>query len=265
MFKVVNTVKLLREYFIFNLKACMEYRAAFIGQFFAVFINNGTFLIFWYLVYGKVDGDINGYVFDDVTLLWGVIAASFGLSEVLFGNSNRLSSIIYKGELDTYILQPKPILPNIVCSRMVMLGWGDILYGLFIMLFSFGLDPVRIPLFLLFSFTGALVFTAFRILIHSLTFFIGNNEVLSMTLENIIITLGVYPASIFRGAIMILLYTILPVTFMVYIPVEILNVFNLKSLLFVLFGDTLFILVSLFIFYSGLKRYESGNMIGTRL
>lgn len=257
--------KLLKEYFIFNLKACLEYRAAFIGQFFAVCINNGTFLIFWYLVYGKVDGDLNGYMFSDVTLLWGIIAASFGLSEVIFGNSNKLSSIIYKGELDTYILQPKPILPNIVCSRMVMLGWGDILYGFIIMLFSFGWDPVRIPLFILFSITGALVFTAFRVLIHSLTFYIGNNEVLSMTLENIIITLGVYPASIFRGVILILLYTLLPVAFMVYLPVEILNVFSIKSFLVVILGDTLFISLSLLLFYTGLKRYESGNMIGTRL
>lgn len=262
MFKVVNLIK---NYFSFNLKACMEYRVAFIGQLFAVCLNNGAFMIFWYLLYSRVGGDLNGYAFRDIVMLWAIIASSFGLSEVVFGNSSKISSIIFKGELDVYILQPKPILPNLVCSRMVMLGWGDIVYGFVVFLIVFGFDPVRFSLFLLFSITGALVFTAFRVLIHTLTFYIGNNEALSMTLENTLITVGTYPSTIFKGPIMFLLYTALPVALMAFMPIGVINVFSPVKLIIILIGDSLFITLSICFFYKGVRRYESGNMIGARM
>lgn len=262
MFKVVDLIK---HYFSFNLKACMEYRAAFIGQFFAVFVNNGTFIIFWYLIYNRVGGDINGYSFNDIVMLWAIIASAFGLSEVIFGNSSKISSIIFSGELDVYILQPKPILINLVSSRMVMLGWGDILYGFIVFFIVFGLDPVRLLLFILFTITSALVFTSFRIIIHSFTFFIGNNEALAFTLENTLITAGTYPSTIFKGPVIMLLYTVIPAGFMAFLPVEIISEFNIIKLAILLIGDGIFISLSVLFFYKGIKKYESGNMIGARI
>ncbi|MBN2617687.1 MAG: ABC-2 family transporter protein [Spirochaetales bacterium] len=262
MFKVVNLIK---SYFSFNLKATMEYRSAFISQLFAVFINNGTFLIFWYLILNRVGGNINGVYFNDIVMMWAIVATSFGFSEVFFGNSPRISSIIYKGELDVYILQPKPVLINLISSRMSVLGWGDIFYGFVIFFINFGLDYKKIILFIIFSITGTLVFTAFRVLIHSLTFFIGNNESLSTTLENIMITLGVYPSSIFRGPIMLLFYTIFPVFFMVYLPINLLNEFSIYKIIILLLGDFVFMVIAFSVFYFGLKKYESGNLIGSRM
>ncbi len=262
MFRVVNLVK---SYFLFNLKACMEYRAAFIGQLFAVCINNGFFMIFWYIIFSKVDGNLNGYIYKDIVMLWSIVAASFGLSEVVFGNGSKISKIIYNGDLDVYILQPKPILVNLVSSRMVMLGWGDVLYGYVVFFIVFGLDPIRLPLFILFSITGALVYTAFRVIIHSLTFYIGNNEVLSMTLENTLLSVSTYPATIFKGPILILLYTALPAGFITFIPVEIISNFNLMKFILVILADALFITISVLFFYRGVRHYESGNMIGTRM
>lgn len=262
MFKVANLIK---HYFTFNLKACMEYRAAFIGQFFAIFINNGTFMLFWYLLYGRVGGSINGYVFKDIVMLWAIIASSFGFAEVIFGNSSKIAPIIFSGELDVYILQPKPILPNLVSARMVMLGWGDALYGIIVFFIVYGLDPVRLLLFIFYSVSGAIVFTGFRVLIHSLTFYIGNTQNLSSTLENTLLGLGTYPATIFKGPVLILLYTAFPIGFIAFLPVEIINSFNLKLFIYIILGDITFILLSVFVFYKGLKKYESGNIIGSRL
>lgn len=262
MFTVVSLIK---KYFAFNVKACLEYRAAFIGQLFAVFINNGAFMLFWFLIYSKVGGSINGYSYKDIVLLWGVIASAFGWSEVLFGNGKNITRIIYTGELDIFILQPKPVLPNLVCSKMVMLGWGDALYGLVTFFLVFGLDPIRLVLFIIYTVTGAVVFTGFRVIIHSLTFYLGNVQVLSATLINTLLGLGTYPATIFRGPILFLLYTALPVGFIAFLPVESLNSFSIKTFVYILLGDSIFVALAIWIFYLGLKKYESGNIIGSRM
>jgi len=258
-------LKLLRKYFLFNLSAGMEYRTSFLIQVFGMVLNNCAFIIFWKMLFDRVGGDINGYGFREVMFLWALATFGFGISEIFMGNSRQISSIIYKGELDVYLLQPRPVLPNLVCSRMNISGWGDLIYGAALFLLTQALSPGKILLFLLFSLLMAVVFVSVRVLYHSLTFFLGNAEQFASTISELVIMFTIYPGSIFSGPSTWILHTLIPAALVAWIPAQLFAAFDPVKLLLLLAADGVVVLLSFVLFREGLKRYSSGNRMGTRL
>ena len=259
-----SLLRLAAHYLRFNLSANIAYPTSFTIQVLGMFLNNGTFIIFWFVLFEQIGGEIAGYAFSDVMFLWALTASGFGISIVVFGNAHQISRVIYKGELDVYLLQPKPVLPNLIMSRMVVFGWGDLAYGIILFVLT---QPSTLSgwlLFLLFSVLAALVLTAVRVLYHCLTFFFGNAEGFAALAGEMVISFMLYPGSIFRGAPSWILHSLIPAALIAYIPVRIFAEFHLGMLLVVLAADAVIIAVAVLVFRLGLRRYESGNLIGSR-
>jgi ABC-2 type transport system permease protein len=263
-FKEDKMLKLMGKYIKFNLAAAMEYRVSFIVQVLGMALNNSAFIFFWLILFERV-GDINGYGFREVMLLWSLAAAGFGVNEVFLGNGRSLSRIIYQGELDVYLLQPVPLLPNILSSRMSVSGWGDIVYGVILFFFTQELSFLSITLFSFSSILAALLFSSVNVLYHSLTFYLGNGESLAMSAYNMVLTFATYPGSIFKGASTWIMHTILPAGLIIWIPMELILDFTWGKFLLLIGADCVLILSALIIFRTGIKRYASGNRMGTRI
>jgi len=255
---------LIGKYIRFNLAAAMEYRVSFVIQVLGMALNNSAFIFFWLLLFDKV-GDINGYGFTEVMLLWSLAAAGFGFNEVFLGNGRYLSRIIYQGELDVYLLQPVPLIPNILCSRMNVSGWGDLAYGIILFLLSQELTPLRIFLFAVSCVLAALLFSSINLFYHSLTFYMGNGENLASAAYNMVLTFATYPGTIFKGASTWIMHTLLPAALVIWIPTELILHFSLSRALFLLAGDGILMATAYLLFKGGLRRYASGNRMGTRL
>ena len=61
------------------------------------------------------------------------------------------------------------------------------------------------------------------------------------------------------------MFTAIPAGIISYLPVELLREFSWLQLFFLLAGSLSFFALAFSVFYSGLKRYESGNKFGMRL
>ena len=73
-----------------------------------------------------------------------------------------------------------------------------------------------------------------------------------------------YPGSIFSGWAKILLFTLIPAGFVAHVPVELLREFDpAKMGLLLAFTGAIWV-VAIWVFQAGLRRYESGNLIGMR-
>ena len=260
-----NTVRLLLAYFKFNLSAGMAYRGAFITQVFGMALNNSAFIVFWLILLDQVGGAIKGYEFNDVMFLWALAGSGFGLGQVFMGNSHHVSRIIYSGELDVYLLQPKPVALNLVGSRMVVSGWGDVIYGVVLFLATQSITWWSVLLFILFSILMALVLTALRLLYHSLSFFFGNAESFAGFASEMVVNFILYPGSIFKGPTVWILHSLVPAALIGYMPVRLIKTFDAGLFAVLLVADSIFIAASLFVFHRGLKVYESGNRIATRV
>ena len=198
-------------------------------------------------------------------MLWALSSSSFGVCFVVFGNVSQITRMILNGELDTYLLQPKDPLINIVCSKTVISAWGDTLYGVILFVILNGINIPKFLLFVLFCISGGIIMASLLTIIHSLSFYSGSTESLAQMATEFLVSFSIYPEGIFGNGIKFVLYSIRPAAFIVYIPAGIINQFSILKLLLVLAVALLWIAVAYIIFYKGLKKYESGNLIVNKL
>lgn len=257
-------LRLFGHYVRFNLSAGMEYRASFLTQVLGMALNNASFIVFWLIIFHQL-GDIRGYGFDDVMFLWALSAVGYGMAGVFLGNAGGISRTIMLGELDIYLLQPKPVLPSLLASRMSLPAWGDLLYGIVLYAATQPIAAGPIALFLLFSLLFCLVLASVRVLYHSLTFFLGNAEEFAGTASELVIAFCLYPGSVFEGPATLVLHSLVPAALVAWIPIGLFRSFSWSRLGALVGADALVVGAALALFRLGLRRYESGNRIGARM
>ncbi len=257
-------LRLIKDYFLLNLSAAMEYRASFIIQVLGMALNNAFFLFFWWIVFNNT-GNIGNYSFRHVMTIWAIASSAFGAAFILFGNTRNISNLIVQGELDVYLLQPKNVLINVICSRSSAASWGDLLYGFIVFFAVYGFNPGKLMLFTLFVVSGALFITSMLIIAHSFTFRMGNSSNIANAVLEFLISFSIYPEDIFKGYIKFIIYSVLPAGFITFFPLRIMNEFKPVMLLALLLINTAYFITAFIIFYRGLKKYESGNLITTRM
>lgn len=262
---VERHLRLIGQYFKVNLSSAMEYRGSFWLQVFGMAINNASFVFFWWVAFSKIGNAVAGYTFQDVMFIWAAASSSFGLSRVIFGNVDRISRVIMTGELDNYLLQPRNVLLNVACSRTQVSAWGDFVYGYILLVLTNGFSFGGLGLFTLFTVLGGVFMSATAAAFHTLTFLLGNAErIAGMAFEGII-NFCIYPDKIFTGFVRTLLYTAIPAGFITHIPLQLFRSFNAGTLALLILAAIGYALLAFWLFHRGLKKYESGNLIVTRL
>lgn len=234
-------------------------KTTFLVNIIFMIINNASFIIQWIILY-SLKNDVGGYTFKQVLLLWGIAASVYGLSHFAFQNAFSLSDTITNGKLDAYLVQPKSVLISVITSKIEASAIGDMIYGL-IMLFISGVTIPKVLLFILFTICGGTIITAFAIINASLSFWFSKSDMIADTANRLIICFDTYPEGIFKGLAKIMLFTIIPVGFMSYFPVRVMTQFDLNLTLSVMFMTVLSAFLAFWMFYKGLKKYSSSNLM----
>jgi ABC-type uncharacterized transport system permease subunit len=115
---------------------------------------------------------------------------------------------------------------------------------------------------------------------NTLTFFWGDSSMPANFVQQLMINLTLYPDKIYGPPVRALMYSLIPVGLAVHTPLRLLKTMS-QGLLQAgpmpaeaappllaagaLLGSILFCALAARFFYAGLKRYESGNQIVTRL
>jgi len=261
--KLFNWLGLAAAYFRLNLRAHLEYRGAFISQVVAMALNDCVWIVFWTLFFTRFPV-LRGWDVKDVLTIWGLAATGYGLAAAFCGNAHFLPSLVVRGQLDAWMLYPRRLLPHVILGRMSASAWGDVVFGYGVYIFFVRPDVAHLCLFILLSLSSALVFVGFCILAGSLSFYIGNAEVLAEQWRMVLVTFSTYPATLFEGGVKVLLYTLIPAGFVSYLPVEALHRLSWQYTLCTIGGALLVLAAGVTAFYVGLRRYESGSLIDLR-
>jgi ABC-2 type transport system permease protein len=80
-----------------------------------------------------------------------------------------------------------------------------------------------------------------------------------------VISFATYPNSLFTGYVRVLLFTLIPAGFVGAVPVMIIQQRSGWLLLGLAGTAVLFWLIALLLFYTGLRRYESGSAINVNV
>lgn len=238
-------------------------KVTFFSNMFFMILSNATFIIQWVVLYSLKD-NVGGYTFKQVLLLWGIAASTYGVSRFFFKQAFNLSETITAGKLDAFLVQPKNVLLSVITTDVSPSALGDLLYG-YIMLFIFGFSIKSFLLFTLFTITGAIILVAVAIILGSLSFWFNRTDIVSDLGNSMMTNFATYPDGIFKGLVKGLLYTLFPVAIVNHIPVTIMSEFSLSLTILVIFISLIFVALAFFIFFKGLKRYSSSNLMSARV
>ena len=261
--KIRNYLGLAAAYTRLNLNAQLEYRGAFISQVAAMFLNDGVWVVFWILFFTRFPV-LRGWSLDDVITLWAVAAAGFGLAHAIYGNALALAGLIAQGQLDVWMLYPRALLPHLLLGKMSATAWGDAIFGYVVYLAFVRPDMAHLLLFVALTLSVAMVFVGFSVLSGSLGFYLGNASAIADQWRFAMLTFSTYPAVLFEGAVKLLLFSVVPAGFVSYLPIRALRDLSLADAGLALAGAFGVLAAGVAVFYYGLRRYESGNLMELR-
>ncbi len=263
MRRTANFLGLAVAYTRLNFNAQLEYRGAFLSQVAAMFINDGVWVAFWSLFFTRFQV-LRGWTVTDVITVWAITAAGFGLAHGVFGNALRLAALIAQGQLDVWMLYPRELLPHLLLGRMSASAWGDALFGYAVYILYVRPDAIHLLLFTGLTLSVAMLFVGFSVTAGSLGFFLGNASALASQWQNAMITFSTYPAILFEGLVKLVLFTLIPAAFISYLPIEALRQLSPGYAALAALGAFGVLVAGIFVFYRGLRRYESGNLTEMR-
>jgi|SRR5215207_2158460 len=257
----LGNLKFAWALFTTNLKSVTALRGSFLLSMAFMALNNATFLVFWWVLFGRV-GSLRGWQGPEVLLLFGVSAAGFGLMQAVAGGAVHLSRFIDEGALEPLLTQPKPTLLYALGCRSQASGFGDFLSGIAFMALSGYLSWSTAPLVIFAVLASATIFTATCVVLFSLAFWFSRTHTLSRQLLDITITFSLYPEPLFGGGLRLLLFTVVPAGFVSYLPASLVRSASLADAALLGLGCVGYGWLALRVFRRGLSRYSSGSRFG---
>jgi len=248
--RTVNTLKFARALIATNLKASMALRGAFVMQALFMAFNNFTFFVFWWVLMRRTPS-LRGWQLADIQVLFGVVAAGYGLTVTLAGGVRYLGQVIEDGALDTLLTQPKPVLLHALGLRLQPSGFGDMLSGLLFIGWSGLVSWRAAPAVGLAVVAGALVCASCGI------------ETAARQLWELLLTFSLYPEPLFGGALRLALFTVLPAGFVGYLPARVVREPSIQNMSVLAIGAVVYLAAAAQLFDAGLRRYTSGSRFST--
>jgi ABC-2 type transport system permease protein len=261
--EVENQLKVIVLSVKYNIMREMTNHVTFVTNILFMMLNNAIFIIQWLLLF-RLRDNIGGYKVGDVLVLWGLAASTFGFANIFFRKAFDLPDLIMNGKLDSFLVQPKNVLLGVITSGTSTSAIGDLIYG-FVILCVFKFSPINFILFAVLTVTGGVILTSFAVITGSISFWIVKGDILSGNLIGVMINMSTYPDGIFKGIVRLMLYSVIPVGLTVYLPVQLIISFQFKQLLLVLTFTAGIICLAFYLFYKGLRRYSSSNLMSARV
>lgn len=259
-----NNLKLIFSYFKLNVKKEWKYKTSFFMQILMMILNDLFFIIQWYIIFQLVD-NIGGYGFNETMLLWAMAAGGFGFSHAFFGGAWNIKEIVYDGKLDVFLTQPKNVLLNVCCSTTNISAIGDMIYS-FVVLAIIGAPWHWYILIIPAMVLSGLVYVSAYVVYVSLCFYIKGGDAVAKSMESTLNKVGNYPSAIFNGAVKALFLTFIPAFFYTFIPAQYLFITpNIWMILIAVAVTAIWVVLAFVLFKFGLKKYNSGNLMGGRL
>ena len=250
-------------------KARMEYRFSFFSGMFANFYCYFiTYTTFWVIT--QQFGRIDGWAFEDMTMLYGLNLFTYSIAGVLFWYTVfHLGQEITSGKLDNYLIRPMGLIKQMICHRFGDTFLGQILVTLIFMVMAVTRINYQMTAFsyiylVLAIIGGVLIQSGAMIILGSLSFWMLRSNDLADIVYYDMRTFVHYPLSIFPSFIRIILTYVLPWAIINYYPsliilqkVQTTEEFILGILSPVI--GILFFLLALFVFNCGLRRYSGSG------
>lgn len=247
------------------LKALMHSRADFFIGFLAFFLIQSGGIIFIALVFGQIP-DLMGWTFYDLLFIYGFANIPRGIDHMFTDYLWLLAgNVIIQGEFDRYLLRPIHPLFQIIAQRFQPDGIGEVIIGIILVVFAsikggIVYTPSKIAIMILMILLATVLYTSIKLFLASLAFWIKRSQSILFMFYSMS-EFAKYPLEIYHKFIRTFITYIVPFALTAYIPASYFlgETSLLKSLGLTFIISTLSLLIGLFTFNKGIKRYESAG------
>jgi ABC-2 type transport system permease protein len=257
----MNLLRFTLALFLTNLRSALALRGTFVLQVTFMILNNLAFFVFWWVLFDQVPS-VRGFGLPDVMLLFGLSASGFGLAVTVAGGVRHLGRFIDDGALDPLLAQPKPTLLYALGMRSQASGIGDFLSGVGLVWFSGYVTFTKLPLLAFVIVASAAVFVASGVVFFGLAFWLPRSDALARQLWELLITFSLYPEQLFGGVMRLVLFTVLPASFVAHVPARIVRDAGWADVSLLGAAVLGYALFAVWFFGRGLRRYSSGSRFG---
>jgi ABC-2 type transport system permease protein len=260
---VVSYIRLTWDIKKLVLATAMSYRASFWAQVLGMVFNDSSWMVLWYIFF-KSFPKINGWSFEQMVILFALSCLASFWCEFFCGGVAELSNYVITGQLDVYLTGPKNVLWSVSVSTSDIAALGDGLFGFIMVMSVFGHAPFKVLLVCIIALGVAVLFYDFMLIIQSLSFWLGDIQDAARRIVHMLVSFTGYPQSVFQGVLKFIMMTILPAFFVITVPVNLITDFSWTYMSIFVTSVVVGTVGSVLFFNSGLKRYESGNLMTTR-
>lgn len=259
-------IKLYMKYMAQSLKGKLEYKADFLIRILASFIMQICGLVSIWGIFNNI-GEINGWGYWEIVLIYAVMNFSTGFGEVFFEGPWSLNNLYMTGGLDFYITRPIPVLFQLFASAIGINGIGNMITASIIFFYAIGniqyeLSMQAIVIFVTILFFSLPVKGAIILLSTTTTFWTkAPGNAFANLVHNLADYLK-YPITIYPLVVQVFFSIIVPYAFVSFYPVSFLLKKEIYSVV-ALVGPGIsigFVIIAIKIFNQGIKKYEGvGN------
>lgn len=255
----MNAVRVYGLHVAAAIRVALADRSSFLFQLAGMVVNNGFVLLLWFMFFSGFKS-VGGWRLSDMALLIGLLATTFGVSVVAFGGFRDLAGAILRGEPDPLLTQPRGVLWRLLGRESLASGWGDIATGTILLVAFAKLGWADLPGLLLVLPCAIATFVSAGIAFASLAFWARGARSFARDLTDFVVMFSSYPAAIYSGSMKLVVYTVFPAGFVVFLPVRFLRA-PTPALAFTMVGaSAAYVGLSVGLFQAGLQRYRRGEV-----
>lgn len=246
-----------------NMKANLALRGAFIARALFMAVNNLIWLVLWYIFFDRFQS-LRGWGLAEVYAMIGITAGSWGLYVLFFHGLKDLPRFVEQGEMDNFLVQPRPVWLSVAGSASAPEGFGELISAMLMFWLAGLLTPAHAPALIAALLIGMVFWLALVTIAGSLSFWMDDMESWARDFTMAAIMLATWPNAIYSGVMKLVIFTVVPVAFLSWLPVEFIFGRAPLALLWSALGVAVMLALALAMFRAGLARYSSGNRFGVR-
>lgn len=250
------------KYFKIHIKRELQYKASFIMSFISQFF---VFFGYYFTILCLFDkfSNIKGFTMYEVLLTFAVIQFGFSFCETFFRGIDTFDDLIISGNFDRLLLRPRNILHQVFCEEISLVKASRLIQSIIILIISiinidniFTIDKIITLIFMLIG--AVILFLSIFIMSASYCFL----TVKGLEVRNVFTDGGKhmaqYPIGIFKKGFVFVFTYIIPYGFVNYYPLMyVLGKTNNKLFIISPLITLLYLILSIIVFYKGVKRYSS--------
>lgn len=245
----------------FNVENAAELRASFLMLAFGMMLTNTSFIIIWGL-FARVAGELNGWTFIDVVLLQAITSFCYGFFFTLCAGIGELPRQLLSGAFDRFLISPVPVLVRVMFSKLQPQAFGDILFG--VICSGVYVVYAHASLATLLTIVGVtciatIAMTGITVAIFSVALYTYDGQQVTDSLFQLFFSPAIMHGGAFQGYTRSFFMFVIPSLVIGTLPTELVHTFTWTRLCVVCAFAVVWMYVGVYVFYRGLRRYESGN------